>query len=110
MIKKISMLLYAAILTLELINTKTLYAAASDINGPEVIHKEMDQVFTIGDLLSLYDHDVFIESDGFTGYGNIPGEYTIVLTQGSITKDVTIFVIEDWDKLVNSNDVLYVAD
>jgi hypothetical protein len=109
MIKKISVLLFAALMVLGFTNTTT-YAASSDIEGPSVIHKEVNQVFTIGDLLSMYDMDVFIESDGYTGYGNIPGVYTIVLTQGLITKDVEVIVVEDWNNLVESNDVLYVAD
>lgn len=108
MIKKISVLLIAAI-TVALFSLTTVYAA-SGINGPSVIHKEANQVFTVGTLLSMYDMDVFIKTDGYTGYGNIPGEYTIVLTQGTLEKNVTIVVVEDWGKLENSNDVLYVAD
>lgn len=108
MYKKISMLLIAAITVISLSLT-TVYAA-SDIDGPDVIHKEANQVFTIGDLLSMYDMDVFIDYDGYTGYGNVPGEYLITLTQGSATKDVTIVVVENWDILEESNDVLYVTD
>lgn len=88
----------------------SLVHAASDIDGPSVIHKEANQVFTIGDLLSMYELDVFIQSDGYTGYGNVPGEYTIVLTQGSLTKDVTVVVVDKWGNLTESNDVLYVTD
>jgi hypothetical protein len=110
MMKKISVLFLAALLVVVIANQKTVYAAASDIIGPSVIHKEKNQVFTIGDLLTLYDHDVFINNDGYTGYGNVPGEYTISLRQGSLIKDVVIYVIDDWDELENSNDILYVAD
>lgn len=108
MIKKISLLLTAALIVLSF--TTTSAAAASDIEGPSVIHKEANQVFTVMDLLSLYDMDVFIDSDGYTGYGNIPGEYIITLQQGLLTKDVTIIVVESWGGLLESNDVLYVTD
>jgi len=58
----------------------------------------------------MYEADVFIETDGYTGYGNIPGEYTVTLTQGFNTKDITIIVVEKWNNLERSNDVLYIAD
>lgn len=108
MIKKISVLLIAALFVV-FFTTTTVYAA-SGIDGPSIIHKEANQVFTIGDLLELYDMDVFVDVDGYTGYGNIPGEYTIVLTQGDFTKDVTIIVVDDWGMLEESNDILFVAD
>lgn len=109
MIRKISVLIIAALTVFSFSNTK-VYAADTDISGPSVIHKEENQVFTIGQLLKMYDQDVFIETDGYTGYGNVPGEYTIVLIQGFNTKNVTIIVVEAWSNLVRSNDVLYVAD
>ncbi|MBI9010009.1 MAG: hypothetical protein JEZ05_08250 [Tenericutes bacterium] len=108
MFKKISVLLFAALMVISF-TTTTVYAA-SDIDGPSVIHKEANQVFTIGNLLSLYDMDVFPDYDGYTGYGNVPGEYLITITQGSATKDVTIVVVENWGLLEESNDVLYVTD
>ena len=109
MIKKISVL-FLAVLSIMLFPSNVVVSASSDIEGPEIIHKEKNQVFTIMDLLSLYDIDVFIETDGYTGYGNVPGEYTVVLTQGLTTKDVTIVVVEKWDNLMSSNDVLFVAN
>lgn len=107
--KKISVLLIALVIVFFMTNITT-YAASSDIEGPSVIHKEINQVFTIGDLLSLYDYDVFIETDNFTGYGNIPGEYQVILNQGNNTKTVYINVIEKWNKLERSNDLLFVSD
>lgn len=107
--KKISVLLVALFLVIQL-NYTTAYALSSDINGPDIIHKEANQVFTIGDLLSLYDRDVFIEKDDFTGYGNIPGEYHVLLFQGDKTKDVTIVVVDRWANLENSSDLLFVSD
>jgi hypothetical protein len=108
MIKKISVLFIAALFVFAF--TSANVSAASGIEGPSVVHKEANQVFTIGDLLSMYDMDVFIETDGYTGYGNVPGEYTIVLTQGLLTKNVTINVVENWGNLEKSNDVLYITD
>jgi hypothetical protein len=108
MFKKISVLFAAALIVFAF--TSITVSAASDIDGPSIVHKEANQVFTIGDLLSMYDMDVFIKTDGYTGYGNVPGEYTIVLTQGLLTKDISIIVVEDWGNLVESNDVLYVSD
>lgn len=105
--KLISVLLVAVLFILA---TTTNVKAASGIDGPSVIHKEANQVFTIMDLLSMYDMDVFVQTDGYTGYGNVPGEYTVVLTQGSLTKDVTVVVVEKWGDLTESNDVLYVTD
>ena len=92
------------------INNATIYASASDITGPSTIHKEMNQVFTVIDLLKLYDNDVFIQNDGYTGYGNVPGQYIITLERGTSTKDVTVIVVDNWGDLPNSNDVLFVAD
>lgn len=109
MIKKISVLIIVALTLFTISNTK-VYAASTDISGPSVIHKEKNQVFTIGDLLKLYDNDVFIDEDNFTGYGNVPGEYIITLIQGFETKDVTIVVVEDWKQLSRSNDILFVTD
>jgi len=108
MIKKISVLLFAALLVISF-TTTTVYAA-SDIDGPDVIHKEVNQVFTLSDLRSMYDMDVFPSFDGYTGYGNVAGEYIVTLTQGSATKDVTIVVVDNWDSLESSSDILYVTD
>lgn len=108
MIKRLSVLFVFALFVLTL--TSTEVSAASDISGPSIIHKEANQVFTTMDLLSLYELDVFITEDNFTGYGNVPGEYSIVLTQGSKTKHVSVIVVESWGELINSNDVLFVTD
>lgn len=108
MIKKISVLFISALLVFSF--TSKTVVSASDITGPSVIHKEENQVFTIGDLLQMYDDDVFVETDGYTGYGNLPGEYIVVLTQGFKTKNISIVVIEDWGNLEESNDVLFVTD
>lgn len=109
MIKKISVLLVTALLVFTL--TNIIVSAASDIiDGPSIIHKEANQVFTVSDLLSLYDYDVFIQTDNFTGNGNVPGEYSVLLSQDDNTKNVTIIVVENWANLENSTDVLFVTD
>lgn len=106
--KKISVLM--SILLIFCLSTITTYASTSDISGPSVIHKEANQVFTISDLLSLYDRDVFIYHDDYTGHGNVAGEYIITLYQGEHTKDVLIVVIDKWGSLQTSTDVLFVTD
>lgn len=103
----LSVLLFAALLAM--FSTSQL-AASSDIVGPSIIHKEVNQVFTKIDLLSLYDQDVFITEDLYTGNGNIPGEYSVTLSQGLSNKVVTVVVIENWGDLQNSNDVRFVTD
>jgi len=105
--KLISVLFFAALF---LMGTTTRVEASTDIVGPSIIHKEANQVFTIIDLLSLYESDVFVDEDGYTGQGNLPGEYTITLTKGFSTKQVTVIVIENWGDLQQSNDVLFVTD
>lgn len=103
----LSVLLFAALLAM--FSTSQL-AASSDIVGPSIIHKEVNQVFTKIDLLSLYDQDVFITEDLYTGNGNIPGEYSVTLSQGLSSKVVTVVVIENWGDLQSSNDVRFVTD
>lgn len=99
--------LLCLILTLSFNN---VYAADDDIIGADIIHKEKNQIFTISQLLNMYESDVFIESDSYTGYGNIPGEYIVTLTQGFNRKDVIIKVVNDWGNLEQSNDVLFISD
>lgn len=114
--KKISA--FIMMLTTIILITSTTASASTDISGPSVIHKEANQVFTISDLLGLYDHDVFVYEDNYTGHGNVAGEYIVSLYQGELTKDVLIIVIDSWQyknnlntyKLENSTDVLFVAD
>jgi hypothetical protein len=106
--RKISALMFILLLFICLSSTTTY--ASSDILGPSVIHKEKNQVFTISDLLSLYDRDVFIYADEYTGHGNVAGEYIITLYQGEITKDVLVVVIDKWGSLQSSTDVLFVTD
>lgn len=105
--KRLISVLFIAVL---IASSSTKLTASSDIEGPMIIHKEVNQVFTIIDLLSLYDQDVFIEEDGYTGNGNVPGEYAVTLSQGLTNKVVTIFVVENWGDLENSNDVHFVTD
>lgn len=85
-------------------------ALSSDIVGPNVIHKEMNQALTITDILSYYETDVMILEDGYTGHGNMPGEYTITLKQSTNTKDITVYVIQNWGDLQSSQDIIAVTD
>jgi len=105
--RKIAMLLLALFsIFLTSIDTQ----AATEITGPSVIHKEINQALTITSILGFYDPDVMILEDGYTGHGNMPGEYTITLKKNTNTKDVTIHVIIKWGDLVNSSDVIAVTD
>lgn len=85
-------------------------AAGAGIIGPDTIHKEKNQIFTVIDLLKLYDQDVFIQEDSYTGNGNESGTYEIILTQGDEKKTVQIIVIDNWGNLEKSNDLLFVTD
>lgn len=85
-------------------------AAGAGIIGPDVIHKEKNQIFTVIDLVKLYDQDVFIQEDNYTGNGNQTGTYDVILNQGDQVKTVQIIVIENWGNLEDSNDLLFVTN
>jgi hypothetical protein len=109
--KKLMLLFATSIIFLSyFFSLNIINGATYNIDGPDIIHKEMNQVFTIIDLLKLYDDDVLIDNDNFTGSGNVPGKYIITIRQGTITKDIEINVIEKWGNLIDSNDILFVAD
>lgn len=108
--RKLMLLVASLLISISMFFSLSINVSANNINGPDIIHKEKNQVFTINDLLNLYPDNVLIDNDEFTGYGNIPGKYIITIKQGAITKNVEIFVIDKWGDLTNSNDVLYVAD
>ncbi len=80
--------------------TITSYAETSSIVGPSVIHKQSNHILTISNILQLYssnDGSVVIQSDEFTGYGNIPGEHKIVLKvideEVEHLKEVSVIVV-----------------
>jgi hypothetical protein len=98
--KKI-VLLVTLILSVLLMSQTTL-ASTPDIAGPSIIHKQANHILTISNILRLYSSphgNVAVQSDEFTGYGNVLGEHQIVLkvTDGDDTylKDISVFVIAE---------------
>jgi len=75
-----------------------VHAAEGDIVGPDVIYKESERVLTLSTILPLYSSslgDVEVLDDNFTGFGDIPGIYTIqlgVVDQPLITKTIEVSV------------------
>ena len=58
------------------------YALEGDIVGPDVVYKEADRVLTLTTILPLYSStlgDIEVLDDAYTGFGDIPGIYTINL-------------------------------
>jgi hypothetical protein len=59
--------------------TKTTYAVG-EIEGPDVIYKASNSVLTmttIKDLYSSIHGDIEVLTDGYTGFGDVPGIYQI---------------------------------
>lgn len=57
-------------------------ASTESITGPDVIYKQRDKFLTLSQILDLYssnDGEVYAVNDSYTGYGDIPGIYDIVL-------------------------------
>lgn len=93
--KKILSLLLLAILSL--LFGITAKASTESITGPDVIYKQKDKFLTLSQILDLYssnDGEVYAVNDSYTGYGDIPGIYDIVLgVQGTqIQRTITISV------------------
>lgn len=85
-----------------LLMSQTTLASTSDIVGPSIIHKQANHILTISNILRLYSSpygNVAVQSDEFTGQGNVLGEHQIVLkvTDGDETylKDISVFVIAE---------------
>lgn len=96
--KKITVLILMIISILSLGRLPT--RASTVIIGPSVIHKAKNTVLPITDILDMYTSslgDVSISIDGYTGNGNLVGEYLIEVyaTDGTNihSKEVTIVVL-----------------
>jgi len=78
-------------------------ASSTDvIIGPDVIHKQSNHILTVSSILSLYSSSlgqVQILEDNYTGYGNILGSHSMVLTatdgQNQINKSIEVIVISE---------------
>lgn len=75
-------------------------ASSTEIVGPDVIHKQSNQILTVGDILALYTSNlgaVAVSVDNYTGYGNILGTKSMSLyaTDGTTvaTKDIEIIIV-----------------
>ena len=78
------------------------YTQASEIVGPSVIHKQSNHILTISNILRLYSStygNVTVQSDEYTGYGNILGLHQVVLkvTSGDdvYLKNVNVYVVSE---------------
>ncbi len=77
----------------------TVHAVEGEIIGPETIFKEANQVLAMSHILPLYestlgDVTVQLEGDDFTGNGNVPGIYDVILevAETEMTKTIQINV------------------
>ena len=72
-----------------------LHAAEGDIVGPDVIYKESNRILTLSTILPLYSSslgDVTIKQDAYTGFGDKPGLYSILLGVAGQTQEKNITV------------------
>lgn len=70
-------------------------ASTEMIIGPDIIYKQKDKFLTLSQILDLYssaDGEVYAISDSYTGYGDIPGIYDIVLGVSGTTTQETITI------------------
>lgn len=70
-------------------------ASTETIIGPDIIYKQKDKFLTLSQILDLYssaDGEVYAISDSYTGYGDIPGIYDIVLGVSGTTTQETITI------------------
>lgn len=98
--KKIVLLVTILFMSMTLMTLET--HASNEIVGPSIIHKQANHILTISNILHLYSSsygNVVVQSDEFTGYGNVLGEHHIVLKvidgEQEYLKDVTVMVIEE---------------
>jgi hypothetical protein len=71
-------------------------SAANEIVGPDVIYKPTDKVLTLSGIKALYstqeEGDIEVIEDNYTGFGDKPGIYTIVLGVGAFEKEIQVSV------------------
>lgn len=98
--KKIVLLVTLLFMSMTMMSLET--HASNEIVGPSIIHKQANHILTISNILHLYSSsygNVVVQSDEFTGYGNVLGEHHIVLKvidgEQEYLKDVTVMVIEE---------------
>lgn len=70
------------ILFLAMVKTVPTYASDIDLIGPDVIYKQTDRYLVMSEILPLYSSssgDIEVLSDAYTGYGDIPHIYQVLL-------------------------------
>ena len=77
--------------------TITSYGAEGDIVGPDVIYKEANKVLTLSSIIPLYSSsldEIEVLNDNYTGFGDVPGIYTINLgvANNTQTKQIEVSV------------------
>lgn len=95
MIKKaIIFLLAITSLVLVVANNYTYASGSLQINGPEIVFKDKNKLFTVEQILEMYstvsDSKLEIISDGYTGLGNKAGIYPVTIGIRNSTENRTI--------------------
>jgi hypothetical protein len=70
-------------------------ATTHGITGPDVVYKQANKVLTTTSILGMYESSngaITIKTDGYTGNGDKPGIYQIVLEDSGGTKSIDISV------------------
>jgi uncharacterized membrane protein (DUF485 family) len=80
-----------------MINIEIIHAESPDIVGPDVIYKDKDRILTQSIILDLYSSDLGdleFTDDQYTGYGDVPGIYSMTLgvIDGVAEKEIEINV------------------
>ena len=78
--KKTILFILTILIMISLTVSKTY--ALNEIVGPDVIYKESTKVLTASQIVALYESEfgaIEILEDNYTGYGDVPGIYTMTL-------------------------------
>lgn len=100
---KKTLLLFTILLVSLTVLIRPVYAVG-DINGPDVIYKDSNEIVNVNDITTLYTSTsagILIHEDNFTGNGHIPGNHKIILkaTDGLTEKFKEITVIVTQNKI-----------
>lgn len=96
--KKLIALLLLITISFSKLNIK---ASSAVIYGPSVIHKQVNSILTMSDIMALYQSElgpVTVSIDEYTGNGNVVSSYAMQLyaSDGTsiATKDIVIYVVQ----------------
>jgi len=93
-LRKLSLIIFLSLLLFS-IKAPISYATTDTITGPEIVFKQADKILTITQILALYESElgeVSVESDDYTGNGDVPGNYAVTLGVEDETKTISINV------------------